>query len=223
MTLEADSIYFQIKGRSILTGAYFAIQKGETTGILGRNGSGKSTLFKIIFGALKPTFGSVRVNGVAIKQGFNRRLIQYLPQEGFLPGHLSLGHALKLFGQQASDLQHLTDYFGIREEVRVNQLSFGQKKMFECALLLNTPSPFLLLDEPFEGIAPVNIETIKALIRERSGSKGVIITDHKYEEVLEVSDQLFILHSGQLKSIEKDPEILHRVGYLSDTSLKFSG
>lgn len=216
MKLEADSIYYQHGGQSILSGVYLSIEKGQTIGILGRNGSGKSTLFKIIFGALKPTYGSIKIDGLPTTAGFKKRLIQFLPQEGFLPDHLSLNYALKLFGQRSSDLKLIESYLGITDEVKVGQLSFGQKKIFECALLLNSPSPFVLLDEPFDGIAPVNVEGIRKLIREKSHHKGVLVTDHKYEEILKVSDQLLIIQSGQTRPIEKSSNALHMAGYLSD-------
>lgn len=222
MNLVVDSIYYERKGVPILSGTYLKVEKGEIIGILGRNGSGKSTLFKIIFGALKPNFGSIKINGIASKHGFKNQQVQLLPQEGFLPDYMSISYALKLFGQRISDLQDIEDYLDLSKELKVGQLSIGQKKILECALLLNTPSPFLLLDEPFDGIAPVNIEGMRQLIKNKSGNKGILVTDHKYEEIMKVSDKLLIIQSGQTRPVEKTSTGLHMAGYLSDFNSQFS-
>lgn len=214
MNLEADSIYYNHKGISILSGTYLKVKRGQVIGLLGRNGSGKSTLFKIIFGALKPSFGGVRINGEAAKYGFKNQQVQFLPQEGFLPDYMSLSYALELFDQRLSDLEEIEDYLNIKEGLKVGHLSLGEKKMLECALLLNTPSPFLLLDEPFDGVAPINIESIQQLIKNRSSKKGILITDHRYEEIMKVSDRLLIIQSGQTRPVEKTPEALELAGYI---------
>lgn len=223
MNLEIDSIYFEYKGTPILSGTYLKIVKGEIIGILGRNGSGKSTLFKIIFGALKPTFGNIKIDGLATKHGYKNQHVQLLPQEGFLPDYMSLSYAMKLFSQQVSDFSDIEDHLEIRGKLKVGHLSLGQRKIFECALLMNTPSPFLLLDEPFDGVAPIHIEGLTQLIKNKSVNKGILITDHKYEEVMEVSDRLLVIQSGQTRPIEKTPEALELAGYLGSLSSEFSG
>ncbi len=216
MRLTADSIYYEKNGNHILSGAFLNTQEGEVLGILGRNGSGKSTLFNIIFGALKPNFGSIYIDGIKRRRGYDKRLVQFLPQSGFLPGHISINEVLKLFGQKWTKHDFLELGLNPPKKLKVNGLSTGQKKIFECALLMKTPSPFILLDEPFGGMAPISIEIMQQLIRKKAIEKSIIITDHKYSEILKVSDRLLIISSGQTKAIEKNKEALKLNGYLSD-------
>ncbi len=216
MRLTADSIYYEKDGNHILSGVFLDTQEGEVLGILGRNGSGKSTLFKIIFGALAPTFGGIYIDGIRRRKGYHKRLVQFLPQSGFLPNHISVSQVLKLFDQKWA--KHDFRAIGLKslEQMKVQELSLGQKRIFECALLMNTPSPFILLDEPFGGLAPISIEIIQELIHKKANEKSILITDHKYSEILKASDRLLIISSGQTKKIEKSREALELSGYLSN-------
>lgn len=222
MSLIADSIYYEKDGHQILSGTFLKMQKGEVLGVLGRNGSGKSTLFKIIFGALKPSFGSISIDGVKRRRGYQDKLVQFLPQSGFLPSHLSITKTLKLFDQKWSKSDFLELGLDSSKLQKIIQLSFGQKKIFECALILNTPSPIILLDEPFAGVSPIQIEIIQALIQRKSPTKSILITDHKYKEILKVSDRLLMISSGQAKPIEMNKEALELNGYLSEIDFKLS-
>ncbi|MFT6873883.1 MAG: ABC-type multidrug transport system ATPase subunit [Roseivirga sp.] len=222
MNLTIDSIYYEKDGHQILCGVFLKAHKGEVLGVLGRNGSGKSTLFQIIFGALKPSFGNIYIDGVKRKRGYQDKIIKFLPQAGFLPGHLSVAQTLNLFEQKWSKSDFLEIGLDLTEQLKIAQLSFGQKKIFECALILKSPSPIILLDEPFAGVGPLNIEFIQSLIQSKSSSKLILITDHKYREILKASDRLLMISSGQAKAIEMNKRALELNGYLSEIDFKLS-
>lgn len=108
--LEVDSVVKSYGTRQILTDIYLRINNGEIAGILGRNGSGKSTLLKIIFGSLKPEYKFVRINGKVITTPFRfPHLIQYLPQESFLPTHLTVKQVVNLYFNKEEAKQFMDD------------------------------------------------------------------------------------------------------------------
>ena len=92
-------------------------------------------------------------------------------------------------------------------------LSGGEKKIVEVLLILYSDSKFILLDEPFNALSPKMIVEIQRMIKEQSKQKGIILSDHLYKEVLEVSDEIYLLSDSYLRQI-KDLKELQRHGYL---------
>ncbi|NJM25954.1 MAG: ATP-binding cassette domain-containing protein [Bacteroidia bacterium] len=193
-TLEFDGIDHAYGHNHVLAGVHVRCDTGEVVGLLGRNGSGKSTLMKIVFGTLMPNSKSVRVDDERLTEDyFNRKLIRYLPQEKFLPSHLKVKKLLGLFDV---DYQLLVDSFPEFESYGSyypGQLSGGYRRILEVVLLLKSKSLFCLLDEPFSGLMPVHIDTLKKLIAEEKQRKGIMISDHLYRHVLGVSDRVYVL------------------------------
>lgn len=85
--------------------------------------------------------------------------------------------------------------------------------MIEILVMLFSDCNFLLLDEPFHSLSPIIIDKIKVLIKQQAKNKGIILTDHQYQNVLEISDQILLLKNGSTKVIH-DLEDLKRNGYL---------
>jgi len=211
MKLEVDGVFLEIDGKTILSDVYLAVELGETVGILGRNGSGKSTLFDLIFSLRKANSFSLRIDGIPRKQVYKNQVVQYLPQGGFLPNHLTISATFKYMGMPYVKAEGL---FDCTPKMKVGHLSIGQKRILELHLLLNGPSQFVFLDEPFSGLSPLSIELIKAEIVSKKRTKGIVITDHLFGEILGVSDRLLLMESGALKPIAKSAEALEFAGYL---------
>ena len=103
---------------------------------------------------------------------------------------------------------------------KVSQLSGGELRYAEIKLLLNgVNAKFLLLDEPFNGISPLNIELVKNMIRESAQSKGIILTDHDYRNVLEVANRHYLLSDGGIKNVKDKDDLVLR-GYMSEIKAK---
>ena len=214
-TLEVDSVSLAFGGRKILTDVYLKCETGDVVGLLGRNGSGKSSLMKIIFGTLHSESQSVRLNGRYTKQLFKSpNTVHYLPQDGFAMNYLTFNDLVRIFRLEPV-LGHIQDLEEISTNAnrKVGQLSGGVKKLAEIITVLYTPGAFVLLDEPFSYLLPVLVEKIIPHIRYQSQTKGIILTDHQYRNVMAVSNRRYVIADGALKSIA-DRADLEKYGYI---------
>ncbi len=213
--LEVDSVTLEFGSRTILSDVYMCFEQGEVTGILGRNGTGKSCLLNIIYGSLRAGYSNVRYNGAAIVKAYRHpEKVRYLPQTSFIPKFIKLERVLGRFG---SDKEGFTDTFPeFRDQLstRFGEFSFGQKRIIETWLILKSESDFVLLDEPFSYLAPLQIERFSEIIATEKMNKGIVITDHLYRDLLRVAGPLYLLHDRQSYRIN-DREELRRLGYLS--------
>lgn len=218
--LYVDSVLKEFGSRQILSDIFITCHQGEIIGLLGRNGSGKTTLLKIIFGALKADNKFVKVGDKHIKSLYDGRgLIQYLPQDSFLPTHISIKKIINLFceEEQAAILFEL-EIIKPHLYKGSNELSGGERRLVEILIILYGKAKYLLLDEPFNGLAPLHIEIIKDHIKKVATEKGLIISDHNYNSVLDVSTSIILLHNGETKKIKGRQELID-FGYLSSNSL----
>lgn len=101
---------------------------------------------------------------------------------------------------------------------KVNTLSLGQQRYLEVLLFANLDHPFLMLDEPFSMIEPLYKMEIKEHLVHLKNKKGILITDHYYEDVLEITDKKLLIKDGNIHSITSK-QSLKEIGYLSDNSL----
>jgi len=218
--LEIDSVIKSFNERQVLTDIYLKCESGDIIGMLGRNGSGKTTLLKILFGTLAADRKFIRINGKVYNSPYKtRNEICYLPQHEFLPKHLTVDKAVELYLGKASTNFFLND--GILNPLiknKVSNLSGEELRYLEIKLLLNTDSKFVLLDEPFNGVSPILVQYIKALIIESSKTKGIILTDHDYRNVLDVANRYCLIFDGGIKPI-KDKYELVKWGYVSNSKI----
>lgn len=214
--LEVDSIQLSFDGRKILSNIYLQCKTGDIIGILGRNGSGKSSLLKVIFGSLKAENQFVRYNGVFQKQLFKSpNAIHFVTQDGSLMNYLSFSDLVRIF-----ELKSKLDYILEIEEIRkhkdhkLSELSTGVRRLVEIMVFLFSNSAFTILDEPFSGLSPALIEKLIPHIQNQSRKKGIILTDHRYQDVWEVATKKLVLHEGNIKEIFELGE-LESYGYIS--------
>jgi len=215
--LHVDSVIKTFGTNQVLTDIFISCETGEIVGLLGKNGTGKSTLLKIILGALNADRKFVKVNDKVISSIYeNRNLINYLPQNNFLPNHLTVKKIISTFcdnqnAEKVSKHHLIVDLL----DKKSNQLSGGEKRIIEILLIIYSEAKFILIDEPFNGVAPIYREEIKALIKEESKHKGFIITDHDYRNIIDLSTRLVLLRDGGTKLI-KNPKELEYWGYIPE-------
>jgi ABC-type lipopolysaccharide export system ATPase subunit len=213
--LKADSIYIEFDNRKILQGIYLECKQGEVLGLLGRNGCGKSTMLKIIFGSVEPGHKYVAIDGIYVKKGYHNNQIAYLPQHHYLPTGIKINTLAKpmvdpLLWDEFCAFPVYQQY----HNKTVDDMSGGEWRQIEMLMILYSKAKFILLDEPFTHISPIQVEEFKRIIRGRAQTRGIIVTDHYYKNVLEVSDRLFLISNGYTEMII-DREDLVKHGYLS--------
>ncbi|WP_051605562.1 ATP-binding cassette domain-containing protein [Sediminibacter sp. Hel_I_10] len=217
--LHVDSVTKSYDNKVILSDVFISCVKGEIKGLIGRNGSGKSTLLKIIFGTEKSDYKFVRIGNEVIKNvSDGRNLINYLPQNNFLPNNISIKTLISLFLQKNNRKAVLeNEYVKPLLHQRNQNLSGGEKRIIEILLIIHSEAQFILLDEPFNGVSPIVRDYIIKYIRSMKSSKGFIITDHDYEHIIDLADSILYLQSGILKEL-KDKSELVALGYMTEAT-----
>lgn len=209
LKLKVDSVQLSFDDRKILQDVYLQCNQGEVIGLLGRNGSGKSSLLKIIFGTLTPSYKYVSINDVFLHKGYHQNRIAYLPQHNYLPKGIRISQLAKMLidrnnWDEFSSLIIYKDHFHKKPE----QLSGGELRQLEMLMILYSSADFILLDEPFTHITPIQAEYFKEIIKSVAKNKGIIITDHQYHNVLDVSDKIVLLTNGCTKPINHVDELI---------------
>jgi len=213
--LEFDGIELSYGPNRVLFGTYMNCRVGEIVGVLGRNGSGKSSLFKVVFGSQSAQHRSIRLNGGPLPDDFIRqRLISYLPQGDLIPPHISVAKALALYRVDRAEVVHYFPEVAQQLTLKPHELSGGYRRIVELMMILKSPSKFCLLDEPFSGVMPVHVETIRTLLKVASADKGIILTDHLYRSVMSCAHRLYILANGTTYAVKDQSDLAFR-GYLS--------
>src|SRR5579859_4825107 len=227
-TLETREISKAYRGRRVVDGVSVSVQQGEVVGLLGPNGAGKTTSFYMIVGLISPDSGRIVVDDEDITDlpmyQRARRGISYLPQEASVFRKLSVEEnllaileTLRIGSRERRErLTRLIEQLGL-EQVRHNKgymLSGGERRRVEIARSLAINPKFLLLDEPFSGIDPIQVLELQRIIFElkRSGI-GILMTDHNVRETLMVTDRAYIINNGKIfragrpDVLSRDPEV----------------
>lgn len=202
MYLEADSILKSYGERHILTDVYLKLGIGDTVAVWGRNGSGKSTLFKILFGAENADRMFLRINGKVIKKhAYSSGLLSYLAQDNFIPANMAVQDLLEHMKPVRIEGK-VKDMLDRMKYCYISDLSGGERRLLEVLFVLNNDTPFVILDEPFVGVAPVVCECMCDYIQAVSQDKGILISDHNYRLVDKIANRHFLLEEGCLKPID---------------------
>lgn len=211
--LEADSIQLEFGLKRILTDVYFKCETGFITGLLGRNGQGKTCLMNIVYGSMLASSKSIRFDNVSIYQAYKRAdLLTYLPQFNFIPGELTLTRVFRDFNTSIIDFESYFPDFKNKSEIKIKQLSGGQRRLIEVYVIIKSKSQFSMLDEPFSHVMPLHVETIKELLATEKLNKGFLITDHMYRQFLDICDNLYVLTEGKTH-LTKTIDDIERIGY----------
>ena len=218
--LEIDSVRKSFESRNILSDISLQCRHGDIIGILGRNGTGKSTLLQIIYGVMPAEHKFIRINGKVRNRAFkHKNEIAYLPQDNFIPSHFTVKQAIDLFIDPLNKKDFMNDDFIQKlTKNRISEISGGEQRYLEIKLILWKNAGFVLLDEPYNGIAPVLIDRVNELIAQKSKEKGILLTDHNYRCLLQVVNRLYLLKDQFLKELNSKDELVSN-GYLKEGML----
>lgn len=207
MKIEIDSVNFNIGNNKILQNIYLIAKTNEIVGFLGRNGSGKSSLFKIIFGFLKAENSSIRINGIYTQNLYKSGIMKFLPQTNLFPLTMKIKDAIKLINSDFNECNNSIINRKININTKFEELSGGERRIIEIIIIINTSSKFIILDEPFIHLMPIQIEELKKLLILKKKEKCFLISDHQYKHILQISDSLYLLKDGTLHLIPLDNSI----------------
>ncbi len=201
----------------------FKIPEGAIFGLIGRNGAGKTTTIRMMMDIIGPDSGEILVDGKAVENDFRRR-ISYLPEERGLYKKMKVMEVLNFFmeikGIKPSAVKNKAldylDKFQLldRQDAKIEDLSKGnQQKVQFISAILSDPE-FIILDEPFSGLDPVNTDILKEIIIDlKQQGKMIIFSTHLMDFADRMCDQIALIHKGEL--------ILN--GPLQDIKKQFSG
>jgi lipopolysaccharide export system ATP-binding protein len=212
-TLETVEIAKSYRGRRVVNDVSLNVKRGEIVGLLGPNGAGKTTSFYMVVGLISPDSGKVLLDGkdvtsVPMYQRANLG-VSYLPQEPSVFRKLSVEDNLmailqtrRMSGRERREkMNRLIEEMGL-ETVRRSKgyvLSGGERRRVEIARSLAIDPGFLLLDEPFSGIDPIQVLELRRIILDLKNSGiGILVTDHNASETLGVTDRAYIINDGKI-------------------------
>jgi len=205
-------------GNTILDGLDLTLNEGEVVAILGRNGVGKTTTLRAATGVAQIASGMIVFDGHDVTNKpshyINHLGLAMVPEGRRLFPNLTVYENLRLAarksGASVEDIYKLFPRLANRKDTRAENLSGGERQMVAIARVLMAPAKAILLDEPFEGLAPAVVqEVLDAVVRLRDRA-SVIIVEHQADMVLPISDRVYVLVNGRIayqntaEALEKD-------------------
>ena len=207
MVLQLTNVTKRYKDFTAVDHLNFSIDKGEIFGLIGQNGAGKTTTFRMILDLQDTTEGTITWDGQLIKS-VNRDILGYLPEERGIVPQMKVEEQLFFFGtlrgmnreQLKQDIDFWIKRFDLEEKrhQKAETLSKGnQQKVQLIASFIHKPK-FLILDEPFSGLDPVNMELLKdAILHLKDQGMTILFSSHQMDNVEELCDRLCLLKRGE--------------------------
>lgn len=212
--LRATGLAKSYGGRRVVDDVSLEVRQGEIVGLLGPNGAGKTTSFNMVVGLVRPDAGSVSLAGQELGPlPMHRRAragLGYLPQEASIFRKLTVRQnmiaVLELQGgttgaQREALASHIIGEFGLDhvQHSLGETLSGGERRRAEIARSLLPKPRFMLFDEPFAGVDPINVgELQKEIHRLADKGLGVLITDHNVRDTLRICSRAYIIAAGRI-------------------------
>jgi ABC-type branched-subunit amino acid transport system ATPase component/ABC-type branched-subunit amino acid transport system permease subunit len=182
------------------------VREGEVVALLGRNGVGKTTTLLTIMGLLKPTKGTITFDGHNITSlspdRINRQGVAIVPEGRRIFPNLTVAENLALAqregGWPVDDIFQLFPKLHTRQDARGENLSGGERQMLAIGRALCAPQRMILLDEPFEGLAPAVVAEVLAAIEKLRDRTSILLVEHKVELVLDLADKAYVMVNGEI-------------------------
>ncbi|MGA9866429.1 MAG: ABC transporter ATP-binding protein [Acetobacteraceae bacterium] len=223
--LEIEAINTFYGDSHILFDVSLEVGRNEVVALLGRNGAGKTTTLRSIMGVLAPKSGSIRLDGREI-QGrppyeIARMGMQLVPEERAIFGQLTVEENLRLAAltaDKAWSLDRVYEFFPRLKERRRSggrQLSGGEQQMLAIARALIRDAQIILLDEPFEGLAPLIVRDLVRISRELAEQgRTILVVEQNVVAALSFSDRVYVVNNGHVvwtgtpAGLQADPALM---------------
>ena len=224
--LEIDAINSFYGDSHILFDVSMHVEQNEVVALLGRNGAGKTTTLRTLMGVLAPGSGSIRLDGKPIHglppYEIARMGMQLVPEERAIFGALTVEENLRLAALTAPDawpLARIYDAFPRLAERRRSggrQLSGGEQQMLAIARALIRDARIILLDEPFEGLAPLIVRDLVRISRELAAQgRTIVVVEQNVVAALSFADRVYVLNNGHIvwqgtpDELHAQPDVMH--------------
>ena len=225
--LEVQGLNSYYGDSHILFDVSLRVARNEVVALLGRNGAGKSTTLKSLMGVVAPRAGSVKLNGVEMagrkSHAIARAGMQLVHEERRIFGSLDVEENIVLAGLTAPKrwpLERVYEMFPRLKERRNNrgtELSGGEQQMLAIARALVRDPKIVLLDEPFEGLAPVIVHDLVKACRELAAAgQTIVLVEQNLAATLALASRIYIInnghivHDGPARELKAQPELLQR-------------
>ncbi len=225
--LEVKALNTYYGDSHILFDVELTVERHEVVALLGRNGAGKSTTLKSLMGVVKPRGGSILFDGAEIAGRTSHAIaqagMQLVHEERRVFGSLSVEDNLLLAGLTARrrwPLERAYAMFPRLKERRLSRgtdLSGGEQQMLAIARALVREPKILLLDEPFEGLAPIIVRDLLAICRALAeAGQTILVVEQNISAAMTLADRVYILNNGHIveslgaETVRDRPELLHR-------------
>jgi len=225
--LEVNGLNAYYGDSHVLFDVALRVEKAEVVALLGRNGAGKSTTLKSLMGIVTPRAGSILFDGVDIAGRKSHAIahagMQLVPEERRIFGSLNVEENLVLAGLTAPKRWPLDRIYALfprlreRRTSRGTDLSGGEQQMLAIARGLIRDPKILLLDEPFEGLAPIIVrdllDTCRALAAD---GQTILVVEQNISAAMTLADRVYIINNGHMveeltaQAVREKPEVLHR-------------
>jgi len=213
LTVSTHQLEKSFSGKKVVNKVNVNVSAGEVVGLLGPNGAGKTTTFYIIVGLVPASAGIVQIGEIDVT-GYpmhrrSRMGIGYLPQEPSVFRNLSVIDNIRAIvetlpiprqARREKVEKHLAELSLTKiARQKAYTLSGGERRRLEISRALVTEPKFLLMDEPFSGVDPINVAEVQKIVLELSDQGiGILITDHNVRETLSIVDRAYLLHNGEV-------------------------
>ena len=225
--LEVNGLNSYYGDSHILFDVSIRVERNEVVALLGRNGAGKSTTLKSLMGVVTPRRGSVMFDGAEIAGKKSHKIaqagMQLVHEERRIFGSLSVEENLVIAGLTASQrwpLDRIYEMFPRLRERRGNRgtdLSGGEQQMLAIARALVRDPKIILLDEPFEGLAPVIVRDLMKACRDLAeAGQTIVLVEQNLAATLALAQRIYIInnghifHEGPAQEIKAQPDVLQR-------------
>ena len=225
--LEISGLNSYYGDSHILFDVSMRVERHEVVALLGRNGAGKSTTLKSLMGAVQPRTGSIRLDGVEIagrpSHSIAKAGMQLVYEERRIFGSLNVEENLVLAGLTATSRWPLDRVYTMfprlkaRRTSRGTDLSGGEQQMLAIARALIRNPKIILLDEPFEGLAPVIVHDLVQACRDLAAAgQTIVLVEQNLAATLALAKRVYIINNGHIahespvEDLRARPEVLHR-------------